>query len=165
MKLRYVVLLALINFILSSTLFQIFRINDTLPNLVIVFSVVLLALTSERDAYVFAAISGALQDVFLGRMLSINLILYIAVVYLASRLIVVLFKGNYITPVFLIAGCTLFYHATFYLIVFFFQATVPLSLIYHKILTEIIYNSVLGMLIYSRIFKWVYGYKLGDYNA
>ncbi len=165
MKFRYVFLLAFANFILSSTILQLFRINDAIPNFCIILSIVFLALYSERHAYYFAAISGLLQDVFLGRMLGTNLMIYIIIVYLATLLIRVLFKGNYLTPVFLIALSTGLYHVLFYLVMFFFQATVPFHLIAGKILTEIIYNSVLGLIIYSFVFKRTNGYKLGDYNA
>lgn len=165
MKYRYVFLLAFANFILSSTILQLFRINDAIPNFCIILSIVFLALYSEKHAYYFAATSGLLQDVFLGRMLGTNLMIYIILVYLATTLIRVLFKGNYLTPVFLIALNTSLYHLLFYLVMFFFQATVPFHLIAGKIFTEIIYNSVLGLLIYSIVFKRTNGYKLGDFNA
>ncbi|MBF4694867.1 rod shape-determining protein MreD [Fusibacter ferrireducens] len=165
MKYRYVVLIGLINFILMSTIFQIFRINDALPNLCIILSIVFVALFSDKHAYIYALTCGALQDVFLGKILGINLLLYVLIVYVVIRLERVMFKGNFLTPFFLIAFATVLYHILFYIMMFFLQSTIPLSLLIVKIVTEIVYNSVLGLFFYSVIFKKLNGYKLGDFNA
>ena len=165
MKTRYVILLAFVNFIFSSTLFQLFRINGTLFNTCIIISVVLAALSTEENAIVFALISGALQDVFLGRILGVNFILYALVVYITIRLVDVMFKGNFITPLFLVVLSTFIYHIGFYIMMFFLQSTIPLTLLYSKIITEVLINSIIGFIIYAYTFKKVHGYKLGDFNA
>ena len=165
MKYRYVILIGLINFILMSTIFQIFRINDALPNLCIILSIIFVSLFSDKHAYIYAVTCGALQDVFLGKILGINLMVYVLVVFVIIRLERVMFKGNFLTPVFLIAFGTVLYHVVFYVMMFFLQSTIPLSLLIVKIVTEIVYNSVLGLLLYMIIFKKLNGYKLGDFNA
>lgn len=165
MKTRYIIFLVFINFILSSTLLQIFRINDALPNFSIVITVILASLSTKRNAFVFALLSGAIQDVFLGRMLGINFLIYGMIVYITIILIEVMFKGNFLTPLFLIGFSTVMYHFIFYIIMFFFQSTIPINLMYIKIVSEIVMNSVLGYIIYSIVFKRVHGYKLGDFNA
>lgn len=165
MKTRYVILLVFVNFILSSTILQIFRINGSLPNMTIVISVVLASLSTKRNAFTFALLSGAVQDVFLGRLLGVNFIIYGLVVYITINLIEVMFKGNSLTPIFLIGLGTVIYHTTFYVIMFFFQTTIPFELLYLKISTEVIMNSIIGFFIYSWVFKRVHGYKLGDFNA
>lgn len=165
MKYRYIVLIGFVNFILMSTVFQIFRINDALPNLCIILSIPLIALLSDKHAYVYAITYGAFQDVFLGKILGINLILYVLIVYLITRLEKIMFKGNFLTPVFLIALSTFIYHLGFYIFMFFLQSTIPLGLMYTKILTEMIYNSIIGLILYAIIFKRLNGYKLGDFNA
>lgn len=165
MKTRFVILIAFVNFILSGTIFQLLRINGTLFNSCIIISVVLAALSTKEHAITFALISGALQDVFLGRILGVNFILYALIVYITIRLVDIMFKGNFITPIFLVILSTFFYHIGFYIIMFFLQSTIPLALLYSKIMTEVLINSVLGFIIYARIFKNVHGYKLGDFNA
>ncbi|GAU77419.1 rod shape-determining protein MreD [Fusibacter sp. 3D3] len=165
MKYRYVILIGLANFILMSTIFQIFRINDALPNFCIILSIVFVALVSDKHAYVYVVTYGALQDIFLGKILGINILIYILIVFLIIRLERVMFKGNFLTPVFLIAFGTIFYHMVFYIMMFFLQSTIPLSLLIVKIATEIVYNSILGLIFYAVIFKKLNGYKLGDFNA
>lgn len=165
MKTRYVILLAFVNFIFSSTLFQLLRINGTLFNSCIIISVILAALSTKENAIIFALISGALQDVFLGRILGVNFILYALIVYLTIQLIEVMFKGNFITPIFLLFMGTFVYHFGFYVLMFFLQSTIPLALLYSKIVTEILLNSILGFIVYAYAFKKVHGYKLGDFNA
>ncbi|OJV64497.1 MAG: rod shape-determining protein MreD [Clostridiales bacterium 38-18] len=165
MKYRYIILLALVNFILSSTLFQLFRINGAMPNFTIVIAIILAALSTSQNAYIFAFISGAMQDIFLGRMLGVNFMIYGLIVYLVLYLVEVLFKGNFMTPLFLMAIGTIIYHFVFYLIMFFIQSTIPFSLMYLKIATEIAMNVLIGYFIYAWVFKRVHGYKLGDFNA
>ena len=165
LKTRYVVLLAFIVFILSSTILQIFRINDAMPNFCIILSIVLASLSTKRNAIVFAFIYGALQDVFLGRLIGANFLIYGVLVYVTFLIIEVMFKGNFMTPIFLVALGTLTYHILFYFIMFFFQSTIPIDLLWGKILTEMAMNTLFGYFIYAHVFKWVHGYKLGDYNA
>lgn len=165
MKYRTVILLSILNFILSSSIFQVLRINDAIPNFCIILSIVILALVSNRHAYIFAGLSGLFQDIFLGRMIGTNFLVYMLIVYISGRLLSELFIGNFATPVFVVSVATILYHVFFYLIMFFFQATVPFAMLYEKILTEIVYNSLLGLVIYAIAFKRLNGYKLGDYNA
>jgi len=165
MKYRYIFTIAIINFILSSTLFQILRINGALPNFCIIISIILASLGNSRQAYLFALVSGLMQDLFLGRMIGINLLIYGLIVLITINLIEIMFKGNFITPVFLIVIGTVFYHFLFYIIMFFVQSTIPFELMATKIGTEVIYNGIIGYLIYSKAFKKVHGYKLGDFNA
>lgn len=165
MKTRYVILLVIVNFIFSSTLLQVFRINGAIPNLAIVISVVLASLSTKRNALTFALLSGAIQDVFLGRLLGVNFLIYGVIVLLTVVLIEVMFKGNFLTPLFLVGLGTVIYHIIFYFIMFFFQSTIPFEMLYMKISTEVMLNSLIGFLIYARVFKSVHGYKLGDFNA
>ncbi len=165
MKTRTIVLIAFLNFILSSTLLQVVRINGAMPNLCIIFSILLLVHYDEKSAYVFAVLSGVLQDVFLGRLLAVNVIAYIAVVYYASWIIKTLFKGNYLTPIFIVTTGTLVYHFVLSVLYFFFQISLPFAIIAPRIVTEVVYNCIIGFVFYAFLFKKVNGYKLGDYNA
>ncbi len=165
MKLRLVALLALVLFILSSTVFQSFRILETLPNFCIIMSIVYLALYSERHAYTFVAVFGLLQDVFLGRIFGMNLIAYLLMLYAISKIIGVLFKANYMTPLFLLILSTGIYHIVFYVIAFFFQITIPIQILIGRVAVEIILNTLIGTFIYARVFKAINGYRLGDYHA
>lgn len=165
MKHRVLIGFAFLNFLLSSTILQLFRINGALPNLCIIFSIVILAHQGKEKAMTFALTCGLLQDLFLGRLLGVNVIAYLAVVLFADRMIRVLFKGNYLTPLFLIATSTAIYHVVFYVIMFFFQITIPFSLLGERIATEIILNALIGIVMYAKVFKWTNGYKLGDFNA
>ena len=165
MKYRTIIFIAITNFILSSTILQLFRINDAIPNFCIILSIVFVALYSGKHGLIFATISGALQDIFLGRMLGVNLMIYLLIVVFSIFLIEIMFKGNFLTPIFLIAISTGFYHFAFYLVMFFVQSMIPLSTMITKIITEVIYNSAIGFILYAFVFKKVHGYKLGDYNA
>jgi len=165
MKMRYVFVMVFINFILMSTIFQQFRINGVMPNFIIIFSIIFAVLYSEQHGYVFAIISGLLQDTFLGKVLFINTVIYIFLVFLAVRVERIMFKGNDLTPFFMIGFSTLIYHLTFFLFMFFLQSAIPIHQIASKIVTETILNIVIGLFVYRVIFKRVFGYRLGDYNA
>ena len=53
-----------------------------MPNFTIVIAIVLATLSTSQNAYLFAFISGAMQDMFLGRMLGVNFLIYGLIVYL-----------------------------------------------------------------------------------
>lgn len=165
MKLRYVAILAVIAFIFASSILPSFRIMGSLPNFCIIISVILLVLYSSKHAYTFAIIYGLLQDVFLGRLMNLNLFAYIIMLFVISKWIEILFKGNFLTPLFLMTASTSIYHVVQFIIAFFFQISLPFDVIVTRIIIEVILNSLIGLFIYSIIFKSVNGYKLGDYNA
>lgn len=165
MKIKSVLLLSLINFILSTTLLQVLRINGAMPNFCIIISIILLVHFDLKSAFIFAAINAILQDVFLGRILGVQVFAYLAVVLFCSYIVVQLFKGNYLTPILLFTSGTLVYHGVLFVFYFFLQMTLPLSIIGPKIAIEVGYNTIIGFMIYAFIFKRINGYKLGDYNA
>jgi len=165
MKYRWVILIAIVNFILMSSIFQIFRINDTLANTALILAVIFAILYSEKHGYLMVLISGALQDIFLGKILVVNVLVYIIVLYLVIRVSRILFKGNFLTPIFVMAIATIAYHFFFYFIMFFLQSTIPIAFLWEKITTEIILNCLIGTVIYSRYYKKTFGYRLGDFNA
>lgn len=165
MKLRTACLSALGVFIFSGTLLQLVRIDGVMPNLVLVLSVIFAVLYSLRSALAFAVVSGILQDLFLGRMLSVYVVIYVIVVLVSARSVEVVFKGNYLTPVLLIVTGTLIFHVLFFLVMFFFQAQIPLSILYRRIGIELIYNVLIGQVLYSLFYRRVHGYKLGDRHA
>jgi rod shape-determining protein MreD len=162
---RYAFLMALAVFILSSTILPSFRINDALPNFCIIISIVFLVLFSENHAYAFAIVYGGLQDIFLSRVIGIHMVSYLVIIYFLSKWIEVLFKGNFLTPAFLMVVSTMMYHLVYYLLAFFMQIALPLSILIERILTESLINTLLGVILYAIVFKKVNGYKLGDYNA
>lgn len=165
MKIKTLVFLGVLNFILSSTILQLVRINGAMPNLCIIFSILILVHYDARSAFVFAGTNAVLQDIFLGRMLGVQLIAYFAIIFYAVYIVEMLFKGNYLTPIFLVSTGTVLYHMVQFVIYFFFQMSIPLSIVGPRIITEIVYNCVLGFILYAFIFKRINGYKLGDYNA
>ncbi|MBS7526833.1 rod shape-determining protein MreD [Fusibacter paucivorans] len=165
MKKIIVFLLAIANFILMSTLFQQFRVYGVLANLCIVFSIIFAILFSEQHGYIFAVVSGLLQDTFLGKVLFVNTIIYTILVYVTVRVERIMFKGNDMTPIFLISMATIAYHLIFFVFMFLLQSTIPIHQLAMHIIIEVILNSIIGLIIYRLVFKNVFGYKLGDYNA
>jgi len=165
MKKVFVFLGAVVNFILMSTILQEFRIFGVMANFIIIFSMIYALLSSSENAYIFAIVSGLLQDTFLGKVLFVNTIIYITLVYLARRFGDIMFKGNDLTPLFITALATVLYHFLFFVFMFFLQSSIPLHLILDKMIIETILNSIIGLLLYRILFKNVFGYKLGDYNA
>lgn len=165
MKKVYIFIFAIINFIMMSTVLQQFRFFGVQANFIIVFSMIFALLSKRENAYIFAVVSGLLQDTFLSKVLFVNTILYMGLVYLTVRFSSVMFKGNDLTPLFITAFATILYNVALYIIMFLLQSAVPLDLILNKVIIEIILNSIIELLLYRVLFKNIFGYKLGDYNA
>lgn len=154
----YVVLIAIINFILLSTIFQYFRIYDVIPNTILVLLVSITMITNRKYGFVFAITSGILCDVFLSRVLVINLIIYLVIVFFLSLFEESLFEGNFVTPIFMIGISTAIYYSIYFILMFLLNSLIPIELIIDKLLVEVIYNCVIGMFVYFYMYRKVNGH-------
>lgn len=162
---RYTTLISILVFILSSSILPFFAIRDITPSFIIVFLMVWALLYDKENTYLFAIVSGVMHDLFLGRILGFYLILYVAVVYYFLKISPLMFKGSFLTPIFLMITSTLGYYFLGYLILFFFQLNIPFKEMVNMMALEILFNVFFGFFIYKIFFKKVFGYKIGDYNA
>lgn len=160
MKYRYLLLISLMIFLVQTTFMQFLRIGGVIPNLSLIFVVSFAAIHSKREALGLAVFLGAFQDLFASKVLSINLMIYVAIVFIIGSSEEHIFEDNILTPLVLMIVSTLFYHLVYSIAMFFLGNPIFASTIIEMVLKETVYNVVTGMVIYTMLFKNVYGYNL-----
>lgn len=160
MKTRNLLLLSLIIFILHSTLFQFLRIYGIIPNISLIFIVVFSAIYPEKEGILLAIFLGIFQDVFLSITLGINLLIYVPIAYVIHTLEVSLFKDNFLTPITFLFLSTLFYYLAYFGLMYFLDGNIVFEKFMIIGIKEAIYNSVIGLFIYSKFLKREHGFSL-----
>lgn len=160
MKWIYVWVLAILNFILQTTIFEALRINGVAVNTSLILVVFMGLVFSNRDALTAAVISGLFQDIFYGWAIGVNIFIYVSIAILIDMIDESVFKDKSMTPFVLIAGSTLFYHLLYMAFMFILRVPIDLPSLLIKTAIELAMNIVLGLLIYKHIIKRVIGYEL-----
>lgn len=161
MKIRFIILIALLNFILQTALAPYLRIFGIAPNTALIITVVIAMLGGMERGLAFGLTAGILQDLFFSKALGIHTLIYgllaLGVGLIESRL----FKDNRLTPTVLIVGATLAFYMIAYLT--FYLADDVAGILYmltHQFPIEAGYNTIVCLFFYRRLFSRVYGYGL-----
>lgn len=160
MKWMYVWVLAILNFILQTTIFEAVRINGVAINTSLILVVFMGLVFSNRDALTAAVISGLLQDIFYGWAIGVNIFIYVAIAILIDMIDESVFKDKSMTPLVLLVGSTLFYHVIYMAFMFILRVPIELPVLALKVVIELIMNVVFGLLIYKHVIKRIIGYEL-----
>jgi rod shape-determining protein MreD len=92
---------------LQSTIFSSFRINDAIPDMVLVLVIFHALLNGERKGTVYGVMCGLLEDLYIGRFIGINSISKGITAYIIGRLQGGVYKENLIVGVLGVIGGTL----------------------------------------------------------
>ncbi len=148
------------NFILQSTIFQYFRIFGVLANSALILVVIISLLCGRKKGVAAGFLAGILQDLFFSRAIGIHILIYISIAYLIGGLENKIFKDNIVAPLILVTVSTLGYHLFYYVIMFFLSHEIDILFILRNVFSiEVIYNVVLGVLVYKKLYKYIYSYR------
>ncbi len=160
MKWIYVWLLAIVNFLLQSTVFETLRINGVAVNTSLILVVFMGLIFTNRDALTAAVISGLLQDIFYGWSIGVNVFIYIALAILIDMIDESVFKDKSMTPFILIFGSTIIYHMMYMGFMFILQVPMDVKALVVKIPIELAMNLAFGLLLYRQVIRRFIGYEL-----
>jgi len=143
-------LLAVLNLIFSTTLLQLFRIFDVVPNTALIIIVLLVIHFGFRDALIFALFAGVLHDLFISLSLGPNVLIFCGIALIVALIEDSLSKANYFGPGMLIMLSTIIYHGVYFVFMYFLRNNIGFGLLLYRIVpVELIYNVVLTLLIYG----------------
>ncbi|MDO4799739.1 MAG: hypothetical protein Q4A52_04395 [Bacillota bacterium] len=165
MKWYFVPIVAVLSYVLSTTIFQVLRIHNTLFHTGIILTVILTILTGIRNGLIYSAIYALLIDLFVSKFLGLNLLLLPSVALAVHFVSVHLYNNSITMPALMFVLGTVAYHAAYYIIMFLFRSALPIASVFDKFLIEVVYNLVVGYLIYFLLFRFVKGFRLGDNNV
>lgn len=157
----HIILGSFIVIIFETTLLNSFRILNTIPNIMLIFIIIISVIYNRLTGIKSAVYAGLITDILIGRGLGIYILYYLFVVYIISSLEDIIFKDNYITPLLLIVSSTIVFQVYMLVINYFYLGTVDLRLWTHyKLIPEIVYNLVVGLPMYTIIFNKYKGYNM-----
>ncbi len=155
MKDRTIILIALLIIILQTTLLQLFSFADIIPNVMLVWVVVVAALFDKNTSLKTAIYSGILFDIIGGKGLGVHFTIYLSLSLLIIAIEDKIFKDNYITPLILLTLSSLFsYVFTAFVYYFATGRFLLLTRFFSHFLPEMAYNIIVGLLLYSLVIKY-----------
>jgi len=131
-----------------------------LPNTSLILVVVFGALYGKREGLYMAAFAGLFQDMFLSKILCINLLIYVIVAWIIGSFEESLFKDNFLTPLVITGVSTLSYHLVWMGIMYIFRSNVDQTLILKVLILETVLNGIISVFLYGNVLKRLYGYGL-----
>lgn len=154
-------IIIILNFILQTTVFKHFSIMGVSPNTTLIMVVIFALLRGKYSGAFVGLTAGLLQDIFFGKVIGINALIYFLIGYTVGLLDDKVFKENLILPFLTMLGSTLTYHIVYYFFMVFLSIDISFTIMLKDItLIEMIYNSILTILIYRRVLKHYKGPKI-----
>ncbi|WP_432664231.1 rod shape-determining protein MreD [Wukongibacter baidiensis] len=157
MNVYWLVAMIIGNFILQSTIFQYFRIGGILPNTALLIVVTISILYGRKRGVMTGIIAGLLQDLFFGKAIGINILIYSSIGYIIGGVENKVFKDNLVTPFLFILSTTIYYHSIYFVFMHFLRQPVNyLTVLKSVVMIEVVYNLVVGIVFYRIFYRKVY---------
>lgn len=152
MNVYLLVVMVISNFILQSTILGHLRIAGILPNTALIIVITVSIIYGRKEGITAGVLSGVLQDIFFGKAIGINILIYISIGYIIGGVESKVFKDNYITPLLFIVFATIYYNSVYFVFMHFLRQSISYFYVFKSIiLVEVIYNAIVGIVFY-RIF-------------
>ncbi len=157
------VLILIIGLVLQITFFSLFTPWGVKPDLVLVIIIVISILEGPKTGLLMGILGGMLQDIFLGEIISVNVIIKAPMAFLLGFLEEHLYKDNY----FLAPVITFVASILHYLLMIVLSEELIFNIDYWAsfktvILPSSLYNAVLGAVLYFMLYKlFNYGENYG----
>ena len=153
MRLLWISLIILFNFILQTTLFKHIQIFGISPDFMIVIIVSFAIIRHEVEGALIGFFAGLLQDILFGSPIGINALLYGLIGYFSGKPFKEFYVENYFFPLLLVGLSTFFYNLGYYVIHFLLRARLDFSYYFFSIIfPATIYNMALSMPLYAIIY-------------
>ncbi|SHH60847.1 rod shape-determining protein MreD [Caloranaerobacter azorensis DSM 13643] len=148
------ILLIILNFVLQTTIFQHLRVFGILPNTTLIILVCISVLKGKKVGSFIGLIVGFIQDILFFNVIGINAFIYFIIGYLIGSINDKIYKDSSFIPFVLTALSTVFYHLAYSFFMYFLSVNYDYLYLLRKIIfIELIYNSLLSVLIYKLVVK------------
>ena len=155
------ILIFIIIYLLTSNLFAWFNLSGVKPNLFIILALTIGLFAGKRIGITFGVIFGFILDLLMGKSVGISITMLGITGFIGGYLSKNFSKDSRITMITMIAITTLIYEIGIILLNFFVNQTqIGVWYIIRNLLIEIIYNSIITIIIYPLIIK--FGYIIED---
>lgn len=152
MKKLYIFLIVFINIILQVSLYNFIAIFDVIPNIALVLVVIFSLTTNDVMGGCIGLLTGLMYDVLIMDVIGINTLIYFVIGVTLGNLNSEINKENKLIYILLTAVASIFYHFATFIILFFLKVDIKsITLIYDKIIIQIILNCVFCLILYKLI--------------
>ncbi len=146
-------LMAVINIILQSTVFESFAIIDIKPNTALIIVVSVAFIQGEGDGIFTGLVTGFLQDCLFSAYLGCNMFIYATIGMICGYCFKAFFKESFLLPLAIVAGADIFYSFAYYVLNLllmgysnFFAFVLP------KVLPELVYTVLISAFLYRIVY-------------
>ncbi|MGI6469631.1 MAG: rod shape-determining protein MreD [Syntrophomonadaceae bacterium] len=158
---RYLMLffLPVMALFLQSTLFGVYSIKNTLPDLLLVFVIFYALLSDARNAAKYGFFCGLLEDLLLGRFIGMNALSKGLTAYIIGVLQGSVFKENLAVGMLSVLLGTLLNY--FFLFILSLMAMVTIDL-HQALFATLFYQAIFNLLLATPLYVWYYNsFKYG----
>ncbi len=153
-KIIIVAILIIIGFLLQTSVFPFFTLFGTIPNIILLLVVSVAVMNGSISAMIVGFICGLLIDIMYGGSLGIYAFFYMFLGYINGYFHVLFFAEASFLPLILVFINDFIYHILTYLIFFLPQKKWNFLFYLKKIiLPELIYTTVISLIMYQIFFK------------
>lgn len=157
--------LGFLAFLLSTSMFQAFRIAGVLFNTGLILAFVVTVLSGWKEGLAATMVYAVFVDLFASRLLGINLLIYVLIVLAIDFTAKEFYRNSILMPLLYFVVLTVNYHLFYLVMMFLFGAVIPLEQLAISVVIEVVYNTVLGYVVYYLAFWKTKGFKLGENNV
>ena len=144
-------IIILFSYLFQSTLFQSLKLGNVAPNLLLIVTVSYALIKGKRQGAIVGFFCGLMIDIFFGKIIGFNALIYLYIGYCNGYLYKLFYKGSLLIPAIMIAISDLAYGIIKYML-FMLNGKTDINYYFMNIiLPEIIYTTVLMFLIYRII--------------
>ena len=139
----------LLFFLLQSTVFKYFAINNIGPNLLIIVTCAFGFMYSDREGLFMGFFAGLLCDIFFGPILGINALIYMFIGFVNGKFNRLFYSEDFILPGSLFLSSNICYGLVYYILIFLLRGRLQFTYyLMNIILPESIYTLVCSIVFY-----------------
>lgn len=146
------IIFVLLAFVLQTTVFQALALADVVPNLVLVVTVCYGYLRGRTSGLVTGFFCGLMFDFVYGSIAGIYAFAFMTIGFLVGYCRKIYFTGSLVLPTILIAGSNFLYGVYYFVMEFLMRGRLNFGFYFlHVILPELVYTTLVGVLLYRFI--------------
>ena len=144
------ILVILLAFLLQTTVFRCLELADVVPNLLLVTTVTYAYLRGRTSGIVTGFFCGLMLDMMYGSVIGLYAFIFMTVGFVVGFCQKIYFRESLLLPAALIAGSDLLYGMFYYITEFLMRGRLHFAFyVIHKFLPEILYTTLVGVLVYE----------------
>ncbi|TCK98088.1 rod shape-determining protein MreD [Natranaerovirga hydrolytica] len=145
-------LIVLIGYILQSTLFQYLDVFQVAPNILLIITVSFALIRGKLEGAFIGFFCGLLMDIFFGRIIGFNALMYMYIGYFNGFVYKLFFKESLLIPTLMVLVSTFAYGFSYYVFAFLLRGRTEIwYYLYRIVIPEMVYTTFITLFLYRII--------------